>query len=113
MKNRIVRGITAAAFALFIFSTPAISQAQQATGQDDNGVFVLGSVILSILHVPYKLVTCAGTQASSAVFYTATFGVPGHYDGGTNGRDIGETARLSCTGAWIITPQQVKDDYGS
>lgn len=108
-----MRGITAALFALSIFAAPAVSYAQQASGQEDNGVFVLGSVILSVLHVPYKLVTCAGTQASAAVFYTATFGVPGHYEGGTNGRDIGETARLSCTGAWIITPEQVKNDYGS
>lgn len=84
-----------------------------ARAQEDNGVFVLGSVLLSIIHVPYKLVTCAATQASSAVFYTATYGVRGHYDGDTNGKDIGETARRSCTGDWIITPGQVKKDYGS
>jgi hypothetical protein len=44
--------------------------------------------------------------------YTATFGVPGNYDGGTNGRDIGETARHSCKGDWIITPRQIRQDYG-
>ena len=85
----------------------------QSAPQDDDGIFVLGSVLLSILHVPYKLATCLGTQATAAVAYTATYGVPGHYDGGTNGKDIGETARLSCTGTWFITPSQVKSDYGS
>ncbi len=113
MKNRVICGISVAIFALVILLTPASSRAQQSGDQEDNGIFVLGSVILSILHVPYKAVTCAGTQASAAIFYTGTFGVRGHYDGGTNGKDIGETARLSCTGDWIITPKQVKEDYGS
>jgi hypothetical protein len=113
MNKRVNCFISAAIFALVIFGSPALSRAQQSSGQEDNGVFVLGSLLLSIIHVPYKLVTCAGTQASAAVFYTATFGVPGHYDGGTNGKDIGETARRSCTGAWIITPEQIKSDYGS
>jgi len=113
MKDRIVRGTIAVIFALVISAIPTLSRAQQAAPQEDNGVFVLGSVILSILHVPYKLVTCAATQASAAAFYTTTFDVPGHYEGGTNGKDIGETARLSCMGSWFITPKQVKDDYGS
>lgn len=103
------------ALALFLatalLATPGAVRAQ-SSGQEDNGVFVLGSVLLSILHIPVKLATCAGTQASAAVFYVGTYGVPGHYDGGTNGRDIGETARRSCTGSWIITPEQIKSDYG-
>ena len=113
MKNRLTYTFLPLVLALAILSLPSLSQAQQSGTQEDNGLFVLGSVILSILHVPYKLVTCAGTQASAAVFYTTTFGVPGHYEGGTNGKDIGETARRSCTGSWFITPEQVKDDYGS
>lgn len=39
------------------------------------------------------LATCVGTQATAAVAYTPTFGVPGNYDEGTNGKDLGETAR--------------------
>jgi hypothetical protein len=113
MKVRIVCAISAAIFALVILLAPVASRAQQSGGQEDNGIFVLGSVLLSILHVPYKAVTCVGTQASAAIFYTGTFGVAGHYEGGTNGKDIGETARLSCMGDWIITPSQVKNDYGS
>jgi hypothetical protein len=113
MKDRIICVVSAAVFALVVLLTPAMSRAQQSSGQADDGVFVLGSVILSILHVPYKLVTCAATQTSAAIVYTATFGVEGHYEGGTNGRDIGETARRSCTGAWFITPDHVKSDYGS
>lgn len=92
---------------------PTLAHAQQADTREDDGVFVLGSILLSILHVPLKLVTCVGTQATAAVAYTATYDVRGSYDGGTNGRDIGEIARRSYTGSWHIMPSQVKDDYGS
>ena len=112
MKQKLAFGVSAVVLAVAILAAPLNVRAQ-STGQEDNGVFFLGSVLLSIIHVPYKLVTCAATQASSAVFYTATYGVRGHYEGGTNGKDIGETARRSCTGDWIITPEQVKKDYGS
>jgi len=114
MKNRLFSGIVVAVFTLAILALPAMGRAQQqSSAQEDDGVFWIGSIFLSIVHVPYKALTCAATQASAATFYTATFGVAGHYDGGTNGKDIGETARRSCTGAWIITPKQVKEDYGS
>ena len=111
MTNRVICGVVFVMFAVFIFLTPVNARAQDA--KEDNGLFVLGSVLLSIIHLPVKLVTCVGTQAGAAVAYTATFGVPGNYDGGTNGKDIGETARKSCTGDWFVTPQQVKKDYGS
>jgi hypothetical protein len=91
---------------------PIVAHSQQVDNRDDDGVFVLGSILLSILHIPLKLATCVGTQATAAVAYTATFDVRGNYDGGTNGRDIGQTARRSCTGSWVITPSQLKDDYG-
>jgi len=73
---------------------------------------IFGSIVFTTLHFPAKLVTCVGTQATAAVAYTGTFGVEGHYDGGTNGRDIGETARRSCIGSWIVRPSQVVRDYG-
>lgn len=93
-------------------AAPAHVGAQQAAGQDQDGsFFVLGSVFLSVLHFPLKLATCLGTQATAAVAYTVTFGVPGNYDGGSNGREIGEVARRSCTGAWVISPNQVRQDY--
>jgi hypothetical protein len=111
MKQKLISVLSVALLAAAILAPSTVRA--QSSGQEDNGVFVLGSVLLSIIHVPYKLVTCAATQASSAVFYTATYGVRGHYDGDTNGKDIGETARRSCTGEWIITPRQVKSDYGS
>ena len=112
MKKRIVYLLSAAILTLSLLTLPTVGRAQQAPAQDD-GVFVLGSILYSIIHLPLKLVTCVGTQATAAVAYTATYGVPGHYDGGTNGKDIGEVARRSCTGAWIITPSQVKSDFGS
>jgi hypothetical protein len=114
MKHEFVKMTGVLFLAAALLAGPALGRAAQpGSTQDDNGVFVLGSVLLSILHVPYKLVTCVGTQATAAVFYTATYDVRGHYDGGTNGKDIGETARRSCTGDWIITPSQVREDYGS
>jgi hypothetical protein len=75
-------------------------------------IHILGSIVFTTLHVPAKLVTCVGTQTVAAVAYTGTFGVEGNYAGGTNGREIGEVARRSCTGSWIVRPAQVVRDYG-
>ena len=97
---------------LCITAVPSTSRSQQAAMKEDDGAFYLGSALLSILYFPLKLATCVGTQAGAAVAYTATYGVAGNYDGDTNGKDIGQAARKSCTGAWIITPEQVKKDYG-
>ena len=97
---------------LSIVAVPTIGWTQQTTMKEDDGAFYLGSFFLSILNFPLKLATCVGTQATAAVAYTATYGVAGNYDGNTNGKDIGEVARRSCTGAWFITPEQVKKDYG-
>jgi len=90
-----------------------LSAARPAAAQSglEEGLAVTGSVLLSILHLPIKLTTCVGTQALAAVAYTATYGVAGNYEGGTNGREIGEVARRSCGGSWIIPPEQVKRDY--
>jgi hypothetical protein len=110
MVKRFAFSTIAAVVILVLLGAPIPARAQQA--QESNGVFILGSVLLSIIHLPIKLVTCVGTQAVSGVAYAATFGVPGNYEGGTNGKDIGETARSSCKGDWIVTPQQVKKDYG-
>ncbi len=99
-------------FILSVVVLPTGVRAQQTTAERDDGAFYLGSFVLSILHCPLKLATCVGTQAGAAVAYTATYGVAGNYDGNTNGKDIGEVARRSCTGAWFITPEQVKKDYG-
>ena len=111
MKKKIVHSLCASFLAISILAVPGVVRAQQSTAQQTDGFSVLGSVLLSVLHVPFKLVTCVGTQTGAAVAYTATFGVAGNYDGGTNGRQIGEVARRSCTGDWIITPEQVSRDY--
>jgi hypothetical protein len=113
MKKRLLNRLSVVIIAIAVLALPVAGRTQQSPAQEDNGIFVLGSILMSILHVPLKLATCVGTQATAAVAYTATFGVPGHYDGGTNGKDIGETARRSCTGSWFITPSQIKSDYGS
>jgi hypothetical protein len=106
--------LTAALLILSLFVVPNISMAQQDVQRAARPGFfsILGSIVFTTLHVPLKAVTCVGTQATAAVAYTATFGVEGHYDGGTNGKDIGETARRSCTGSWIVRPSHVVRDYG-
>ncbi len=68
-------------------------------------------MLLTILNFPYKLVTCVGTQAITLTAYVMTNGVEGNYEGGTNGKQIGEVARGACVGHWVITPEQVKKDY--
>ena len=112
MKRQIGKTVSSIALASALMVTPALVSAQDSGKQEDNGIFYVGSFLLSVLHVPTKLATCAWTQTTAAAFYVGTFGVKGHYEGGTNGRDIGETARLSCMGDWIITPEHVKKDYG-
>lgn len=109
--KRVLR-LSIAILMLSIIVVPGVGRSQQAAMKDDDGAFYLGSFLLSILYLPVKLATCVGTQAGAAVAYTATYGVSGNYDGDTNGRDIGEVARRSCTGAWFITPEQVRRDYG-
>jgi hypothetical protein len=106
--------LTAALLILSLFVVPNISMAQQDMQRAARPGFfsILGSIVFTTLNVPLKAVTCVGTQATAAVAYTATFGVEGHYDGGTNGKDIGETARRSCTGSWIVRPSHVVRDYG-
>ena len=115
--------VTSATLLLVSLSAPASRSLADQAAQDEApnsvnqtrrpGFFpILGSIVFTTLHLPAKLITCVGTQATAAVAYTATFGVEGNYDGGTNGRDIGETARRSCTGSWIVRPSQVVRDYG-
>lgn len=111
MKRSVIRSVCAGLLVLIFLIVPGESRAQQSSTHQVDGFSVLGSILLSVLHVPLKLVTCVGTQTGAAVAYTATFGVAGNYDGGTNGKQIGEVARRSCTGDWIITPEQVSKDY--
>jgi hypothetical protein len=111
MKGGIRRSMWAGLLVISISVVPGVLRAQQSATQQADGFSVLGSVLLSVLHVPFKFVTCVGTQTGAAVAYTATYGVTGNYDGGTNGKQIGEVARRSCTGDWIITPEQVSKDY--
>ena len=73
---------------------------------------ILGSIIFTALFTPTKVVQCVVGQIGAAVAYTHTFGVEGNYQGGTNGKEIGEVGRLSCTGSWIIRPSQLVRDYG-
>jgi hypothetical protein len=114
MKDKKYSILIAAILLLSFAATASLSMAQEVNERTARPGFfsVLGSVVFTTLHVPFKAVTCAGTQVTSAVAYAGTFGVEGHYDGGTNGRDIGETARRSCTGSWIVRPSQVARDYG-
>jgi hypothetical protein len=96
---------------LALLVAPSSSGAQQAGSQEPGIHHYAGSVILSVFYLPLKLVTCVGTQVVAGTAYIATYQVPGSYEGGTNGKNIGEVASGSCSGAWIISPDQVKKDY--
>ena len=109
----LLAGAALLAGALLISASPGAAQESGAPAQRRPGFFhILGSILLTPPHLVYKAVTCAGTQAAAAVPYVATFGVEGAYEGGTNGRDIGDTASRSCTGSWIVRPSQIVKDYG-
>jgi len=119
MKNRFYLFVTATFLLVSLFSAPRFGLAQQEGKSSDSQTqrrpgfpHILGSIVFTTLHFPGKLIHCVGTQAIAAVVYTGTFGVEGNYDGGTNGREIGEVARRSCTGSWIVRPSQVVRDYG-
>jgi hypothetical protein len=90
---------------------PSSVSAQQAVSQEPGVHHYAGSVILSVFYLPLKLVTCVGTQVVAGTAYIATYQVPGSYEGGTNGKNIGEVASGSCSGAWVISPEQVQRDY--
>ena len=114
MKHK-TNSLLAALVVFGVLGAPSLSIAGESMQQEPRRpgfVHVLGSILFTTLHVPFKLVSCVGTQATAAVAYTATFGVEGSYDGGTNGKEIGEVARRSCTGSWIVRPSQVVRDYG-
>ena len=110
MARKKVCGICVTILILGLLVTPSPVGAQQA-GSGEDAVFYLGSGMLSLLHIPLKLVTCGTTQVLTTVAYVTTYGVPGNFEGGTNGRQIGEVARRSCVGGWAIPVDQVKADY--
>jgi hypothetical protein len=113
MKKRIGLIMGAAILTAGLLSAnPSGAQEAGAPAARPGFFSILGSILLTPPHLLFKTVTCVGTQVTAAVPYVTTYGVEGAYDGGTNGRDIGETARRSCTGSWIVRPSQVARDYG-
>lgn len=109
--KKAVLWVMSIAMVLSMLLAPYPVQAQQA-GSDEPGVIhYVGSIVFSLFYIPVKVVTCVGTHIVADTAYIATYQVPGNYDGGTNGKEIGEVARGSCTSPWVITPDQVKKDY--
>jgi hypothetical protein len=102
MKRNILRNTCAGLMVMSVLAVPGALPAQQSATQQVDGFSVLGSVLLSVLHVPLKFVTCVGTQTGAAVAYTATFGVAGNYDGGTNGSKLAK---------WLVDHVQGLDYY--
>jgi hypothetical protein len=115
MKHKTNSLLTATLVVFGLLGGPSLSLAEEAMQQESRSpgfVHILGGILLTPPLFIGKLVTCVGTQVTAGVAYTATFGVEGNYDGGTNGREIGEVARRSCTGSWWVRPSQVVRDYG-
>jgi hypothetical protein len=113
MKAKTNSFLTATVLVFSFLVAPSLSLAGEPMQQRSPGfVHILGGILLTPPVFVGKLVTCVGTQVTAGVAYAATFGVEGNYDDGTNGREIGEVARRSCTGSWWVTPSQVVRDYG-
>src|SRR5713226_3663523 len=110
MQRKTASWIIGIALVLALLLAPYPIQAQQVGSQDD-GIYYAGSFIFSLFYFPLKLVSCVGTQVLADTAYIATYQVPGNYEGGTNGKQIGEVALGACTGSWVIRPDQVKKDY--
>ena len=108
MARKISSGICTAILVLGLLITPSSAVAAE---QGEDLFYYLGSGVLTLLHFPFKLVTCGTAQVLTSVAYAGTYGVPGNYEGGTNGKQIGEVGRGACTGAWVIPVDQVKADY--
>ncbi len=108
-------------FSLLLWAN--VSSAQESAQQVDQGsspagqvrrpgfVGVLGGILLTPFVFVHKLAACVNTQIVAGAAYIATFEVEGNYEGGTNGREIGEVARRSCTGGWWVRPSDVARDY--
>jgi hypothetical protein len=124
MKPIFYSFVTLTFLLISLLSTPHFSLAEELAQQEDQAssaptetrrpgfIHILGSIVFTTLYLPGKIGMCATSQFVAAFVYTGTFGVKGNYDGGTNGREIGEVARRSCTGSWIVRPSQVVRDYG-
>lgn len=108
MARKLSAGICMIILAIGLLVTPSPVGAQSS---GDDGAYFLGSAIFTLLHIPFKLVTCGTGQVIATLGYVGTYGVPGNFEGGTNGKEMGEIARRSCTGDWVISPGQVKEDY--
>jgi len=112
MRQKLLLGICVITLILgFLLVPPSPVLAQQAGSEEEDAVFYLGSGLLSLLYFPFKLTACIGTQVGAAVAYVSTYRVPGNFEGGTNGKQIGEVARGACVGPWVISFDQVKEDY--
>jgi hypothetical protein len=115
MKHRANSLLIATLVVSGLLATSSLSIAGQSMQQEaprPGFIHILGGILLTPPVFVGKLATCVGTQVTAGVAYAATFGVEGNYDGGTNGREIGEVARRSCTGPWWVRPSQVARDYG-
>ena len=108
MQRKRVASITCAVLlAVAILLIPSISRAESS---EDRPVNIFGSVLLTALNIPFRLLTCLGTQAITIPAYVVTNGVEGNYEGGTNGRQIKEVGYGACVGHWVITADQLRRD---
>jgi hypothetical protein len=115
MKHKTNSLLAATLVGFGLLGAPSLSMAGESMQQETRRpgfAHILGGILLTPPVFVSKLTTCVGTQVTAGVAYAATFGVEGNYDGGTNGREIGEVARRSCTGPWWVRPSQVLRDYG-
>lgn len=111
MIKKIAAAVCAAVFVLSLVLAFTSRGFSAEPAPQDDAAFRFGSIILSIFYLPVKLVTCVGGQVGTGALYVLTYGVPGNFDGGTNGKELGDIAKRSCAGPWVIGAKQVKEDY--
>lgn len=117
MRKKIATVILAAFVAVVL--TPHFSNTAHAgeTGvyEPEGPLHWFGSGFLTVLNVPYRLASCIVWQATAVPMYVMTSGVQGGYTenevDGASTRDIGEVASGSCAGPWVVSPQDLAQDY--
>jgi outer membrane protein OmpA-like peptidoglycan-associated protein len=110
VNRRIVSKICSLGLFFSLLLPASLSAAQQSGSEEEDVIYYVGSTVLSLIHFPMKLTSCVGTSAITGVAYVTLYQVPGGFEEGTTGKDIGEVAREACTGSWLVASSRVKVD---
>lgn len=111
MKRRIVSKICNLGLLFSLLLPPYLAVAQPSNSEDEDVIYYVGSTVLSLIHIPMKLTSCVGTSVITGIAYATLYQVPGGFEEGTTGKEIGEVAREACSGSWLVASSRAKEDY--